>query len=277
MPDHTTWFRFLPFYEDVMNFIYGLPLPAWAPADRSWIDNVHHYGGEHMFHAVLVLLLLLVVALVVRSKLTDVKAALVPDPKLSVRTFTELVSEGTLGLMKDMMKPEDARYFLPLIGTAAFFILLSNLFGLVPGFAPPTSTLNTTVACSIVIFFATHIYGVKAHGGKYIMHFFGPVVPTKDTPIYAVPFILVLMALMFVIEIISHVARPVSLSVRLMGNMFADHTVVAIFTVLVPLVPVIVPLPVMLLGVFVCFVQTLVFCLLSIIYIATAIEHAEEH
>ena len=82
---------------------------------------------------------------------------------------------------------------------------------------------------------------------------------------------------MFCIECVSHLARPLSLSMRLMGNMFADHTVVAIFTALVPLVPIVIPVPAMLLGVFVCFVQTFVFCLLSIIYISLAIEHAEEH
>lgn len=271
MPDHSTWFRFLPFYDDFVRFLWEQPY-----AQRSWIDGVP-YGAEHVFNGVFVILLLLVLALVVRSKLTDVKAALIPDPKLSARTFAELLTEGALGLMKDLMKPKDARYFLPLIGTSAFFILFSNLLGLVPGFAPPTATLNTTVACALVIFVATHIYGLKAHGPKYIMHFFGPVVPTRDTPVYAIPFILILMGLMFLIEIISHLARPLSLSMRLMGNMFADHTVVAIFTVLVPLVPVFVPVPVMILGVFVCFVQTLVFCLLSIIYIALAIEHAEEH
>lgn len=273
MPDHSTWFRFLPFYQEVMEAIYSSGLPL----SHQSLMGTERFGGEHVFHALLVFAILLAVSLVVRGKLTDVKAALVPDPKLSVRTIVEMITEAALWLMKDMMKPDQARYFLPLIGTCAFFILFLNLLGLVPGFSPPTSTLNTTVACAIVIFTVTHVYGLKSHGPKYIMHFFGPVVPTKDTPIYAVPFILILMALMFVIECISHIARPVSLSVRLMGNMFADHTVVAIFVVLVPILPVIVPLPVMLLGVFVCFVQTLVFCLLSIIYISTAIEHAEEH
>jgi len=239
-------------------------------------------GGEvtnvdHVFTALLVLVIIVAMALVVRGKVADVKAALIPDPKLSARTIAELLTEAAMGLMGDLMKPKEVKYFLPLIGTCAFFILFSNLLGLVPMFAPPTATLNTTAACAVVIFITTHIYGVKAHGAKYILHFFGPVVPSRTTPFYAIPFILILMALMFVIEIISHLARPLSLSVRLMGNMFADHTVVAIFTVLVPMVPLIVPVPVMLLGVFVCFVQTLVFCLLSIIYISLAIEHAEEH
>jgi len=276
MPDHSTWFRFIPSYEEFVLFLRNLQIGDPRIWQRSWIDGAE-YGAQHVYNAAFVIILLVIIALVVRGKIADVKAALVPDPKFSVRTVAELIAEAALGLMGGLMSRKDALYFLPLIGTCAFFILLSNLIGLVPGFAPPTSTLNTTVACAIVIFLTSHIYGFKAQGPKYILHFFGPVHPTKDTPVYAIPFILILMALMFVIEIISHIARPVSLSVRLMGNMFADHTVVAIFTVLVPAVPFIVPVPVMLLGVFVCVVQTLVFCLLSIIYISLAIEHAEEH
>lgn len=246
-------------------------------SDRTFVNGVEHYNVEHVFTAAFVILLLIFLALLVRGRFANVKESLVPDPKLSLRTFFELVSEAALGMMKDVMGPKHARYFLPLIGTCAFFILFSNLSGLFPGGSPPTSNWNTTVACAIVIFFTTHIYGFKEQGPKYILHFFGPVIPKKGTPIYAVPFILLLMALMFVIELISHAARPLSLSVRLMGNMFADHTVVGIFAVLVPIIPFVIPLPVMLLGVLVCVVQTLVFCLLSVIYIALAVEHAEEH
>jgi len=271
MPEHTTWFRFLPPYEQFVLWLRGI-----HGFERSWINGVE-YGAEHVFSAALVVIVLVVVALYVRGTIADVKAALVPDPKLSLRTMAELITEYVLSLMGGLMKRKDALYFLPLIGTCGFFILFSNLLGLIPGLAPPTATLNTTVACAIVVFATTHVYGVRSHGAKYILHFFGPVVPTRQTPIYAIPFVLILMALMFVIELISHFARPVSLSVRLMGNMFADHTVVAIFSTLVPIVPLVIPLPVMLLGVLVCFVQALVFCLLSIIYIGLAIEHAEEH
>lgn len=273
MHDHSTIFRFLPIYQSLLEWLWGSPLPlSQHSATGNLVTSV-----DHVFNAMLVFVIIVVMALVVRAKVADVKMALIPDPNLSARTFAELLTEAVLGLMSGMMKPKEAKYFLPLIGTCAFFILFSNLIGLVPMFAPPTSTLNTTVACAIVIFITTHIYGVKNHGPKYILHFFGPVIPSRNTPLYAIPFIVVLMVLMFLIEIISHLARPVSLSMRLMGNMFADHTVVAIFTTLVPILPMIVPVPVMLLGVLVCFVQTLVFCLLSMIYISLAIEHAEEH
>jgi F-type H+-transporting ATPase subunit a len=278
MHDHATLFRFLPFYESLVHLLWGFP-GVWIipPGNRSWIYETEVTTVDHVFTAALVFVVLVCIALVVRGKLLDVKAALIPDPKLSLRTVVEMITEIALGLMKGLMKPQEARYFLPLIGTCALFILFSNLLGLVPMLAPPTSVLNTTVACAVVIFVTTHVYGIKTHGAKYIMHFFGPVVPTRTTPFYAIPFVLALMVLMFAIELVSHLARPLSLSMRLMGNMFADHTVVAIFTALVPLVPIVVPLPAMALGVFVCFVQTFVFCLLSIIYISLAIEHAEEH
>lgn len=278
MHDHATLFRFLPFYESIVHLLWGFPgAGPIPPGNRSWIYGTEVTNVDHVFTAALVVLLLIVLALVVRSRVADTRAALIPDPRLSARTVVEMITEMALGLMRGLMKPEEARYFLPLIGTCALFILFSNLLGLVPMLAPPTSVLNTTVACAIVIFITTHVYGFRAHGAKYIMHFFGPVVPTKTTPIYAIPFVLLLMVLMFAIELVSHFARPLSLSMRLMGNMFADHTVVAIFTALVPLVPILIPVPAMLLGVFVCFVQTFVFCLLSIIYISLAIEHAEEH
>jgi F-type H+-transporting ATPase subunit a len=269
--------RFLQAHEGFALWLRELQLIDPRIWQHSWIDGVE-YGAEHVFHTFLVMAILLVLTFVVRNQVMDVKAALVPDPRLSARTIAELLTQATLGLMDGMMTRKQALYFLPLIGTCGFFILFSNLLGLVPGFSPPTSTLNTTVACSVVIFFTTHIYGFQVQGPKYIMHFFGPVTPTKTTPFYAVPFVLILMGLMFVVEMISHVARPLSLSIRLMANMFADHTVVALFTTLVVFLPVVIPVPVMLLGVLVCIVQAFVFCLLSVIYIALAIEkHAEEH
>jgi F-type H+-transporting ATPase subunit a len=156
------------------------------------------------------------------------------------------------------MGPKAARFFLPLIGTCAFVILLSNLLGLVPGFTPPTDSLNTTVAMSLVIFFSTHIFGLKENGLGYLKHFFGPVI--------------FLAPLFFVIEIISNLARPLSLSIRLMANMFADHQVLSQVSGLVKWV---VPVAPMMLGTLVCVVQTLVFCILSTVYIAMAIEHHE--
>jgi len=156
------------------------------------------------------------------------------------------------------MGKKPARYFLPLIGTCAFFILFSNAMGLVPGFLPPTSVLNITLGCGVIIFLATHIYGVKENGLAYFKHFLGPIW-------WMAP-------LMLPIELVSHFVRPISLGVRLMANMTADHMVLSIF---IGLVPFVIPIPMYVLGTIVVAVQTLVFCLLSTVYISMAIEHHE--
>jgi F-type H+-transporting ATPase subunit a len=195
-----------------------------------------------------------------------------PDDLLPRRTFSplavfEVLTDALLGLMEGLLGRERALYFLPLIGSFGLFILFNNLLGLIPGFLPATSNLNTTFALGSVVFFATHYYGVRAHGIAYFKHFFGPIIKW-----YALP----LMLLMFCIEMISHVARPVSLGIRLFGNMFGDHSALAAFLgvglfgwVLIPVIP----LP---LGVLVCVVQSMVFCILSTVYIHLATEEAEE-
>ena len=147
-------------------------------------------------------------------------------------------------------------------------IFFSNAIGLVPGFAPATDNFNTTLACGILIFITTHIYGLKENGLAHIKHLFGP---------WLGPFGIPLNIWMFFIELISHIARPLSLGIRLMANMMADHMVLSIFCGLLPvsLMFIPVPLPMYLLGSLVVVVQTLVFCLLSTVYISMAIEHAE--
>jgi F-type H+-transporting ATPase subunit a len=256
MPDHSTWFNFLPFYQDLLiRFREAIGL--------SFINNAP-VEIQYVLMFLLVAVLILVLVLVARGNMTDVDKALVPDERFSLRTFFEAMIEGALSTMESVMERKDAVFFLPLIGTCAFVIFFSNLLGLVPGFLPPTGNLSTTLAMAMVVFMTTHIYGAKAHGIGYFAHFFGPV-----RKWYALP----LMVLMFCIEIISHFARPMSLAIRLGGNMFADHLVVATFAALLPIL---VPLPVMILGVVVCIVQTAVFCILSTVYIGMAVMH-EEH
>jgi len=157
------------------------------------------------------------------------------------------------------MGEHNAQRYLSLIGTLAFFIFFSNVLGLIPGFAPPTATLKTNLAIAGFVFVMTHVLGVREHGIKYFKHFLGPV--------------LWLSPLMLAIELISHIARPVSLSLRLMGNILADHKVVFSFFTLVPIL---VPVPFLLLGVLVCVIQTLVFVILTMVYISMAVAH-EEH
>lgn len=185
---------------------------------------------------------------------------LIPPEKLNIRNIFEIFIEGVIKFLDDIIGPR-GREFLPLIGTLAFFILFSNLLGLVPGFLPPTDNLNTTVACALVVFFATHYYGVKTHGLKYIKHFMGPV--------------WWLAPLFFIIEVISHLARVLSLSMRLFGNIMADHTLLSLTLSTPSFLVIFLPPLAMFLGIFVSLIQAFIFTLLSIVYISLAVEEAE--
>jgi len=168
----------------------------------------------------------------------------------------EVVIDGFDNLVTDTMGHEGRRFF-PLIATIGLFILISNLMGLVPGFEAPTANLNTNASMAIVVFCLTHYVGVRVHGAKYVKQFMGPVW-------WLVP-------LMVPIEIVSHLVRPLSLTVRLFGNIEGGHIVVAVLFLLAPFL---VPLPILFLKIFISVIQTLVFMLLSMMYIAGAMEEA---
>jgi len=196
---------------------------------------------------------LLMAALVLLSLATTKRLQSVPS---GLQNFMEVVVGGIENMLVDTMG-EHGRPFFPLIATLAVFILVSNLIGLVPGFYPPTANINTTAACAVVVFCATHIVGVKEHGAGYIKHFLGPI-----------PW---LIPIMLPIEIIGHISRVISLTLRLFGNMNGHELVLMIFFGLAPFL---VPLPMMLMGVLVSFIQAFVFMLLAMIYIQGSLEHA---
>ncbi len=235
-----------------------------GPAPFTWLHYVPFIGSlpHQVAGAIFVLLLLSVLSYFAfrRIAVHENPEALLPSDRITIRNLLELITEMFLKFLDDIIGHR-GREFLPLIGTLGFFILFSNLLGLVPGFLPPTDNLNTTLACALVVFCATHYYGVKEHGLKYIKHFMGPV--------------LWLTPLMFIIEIVSHLARVLSLSMRLFGNIMADHMLLSI-TLMAPsfLVLLLPPLS-LFLGVFVSLIQTFIFILLSMVYISSAIEEAE--
>ncbi len=209
-------------------------------------------GHEYMslgYAAVSVLLLILL------GKIATSNLALVPS---GVQNLFEVVLEMILNFMAEIMGEKNARRFFPMIATFSLFIFTCNVMGVIPGMGSATSNLNITVACALIVFVTVHIYGVKEHGFKYLKHFMGPV--------------LWLAPLMFIIEIIGHLARPVSHSLRLFGNIMGEDTLLII---LAGLVPFLVPLPIMGLMIFTSFVQTFVFVLLAILYIQGAVEHGE--
>ncbi len=173
------------------------------------------------------------------------------------QNFFEMVITGIENFMIDVTG-EEGRFAFPLIATLGFFILLSNYMGMIPGFFSPTANINTTAACALIVVVYTHVIGVRFHGAKYIKHFMGPI--WWLTP------------LIMPIEIIGHIARVLSLSIRLFGNIFGEELVLAILFFLAGLY--LAPLPMMFLGLFTGFIQAFIFCLLSMMYFAGALEEA---
>ncbi|MCA9547906.1 MAG: F0F1 ATP synthase subunit A [Myxococcales bacterium] len=259
MGPHDTWFHLIPGVRSAEHSL------AHA-VGNGWIEGSETHSMAHVFMALFILGLLTFLAVRFKGAIANSgDNGVIPADTLNARGVVEVITDAVMGSMVPVMGEKAARQFLPLIGALAFFILFSNLAGLVPGFLPSTDTWNTTMACGAVVFVATHVYGLKVNGIEHVKHLMGPI--------------WWLAWLMLPIEIISHIVRPVSLSLRLMGNMVGDHKVLGIFLTIIS-VPLLIPVPIMLLGTIVCIVQTLVFCLLSIVYIGMAIEehhHDEAH
>jgi F-type H+-transporting ATPase subunit a len=234
---------------------------------------------DHVTYTWLVMIILAVVAFAASRRLEMVPRG--------TQNVMEVVLEQIQGMIDDVMGPA-GRPYLPLIGTLGLFILVGNLMSLVPGLAGPTTNLNTTAACAVVVFLAYHAIGFKKQGVvNYVKHFMGPV--------------WWLAWLMLPIELISHLARPLSLSLRLFGNMTGGHILLAIIFFLMGLngligwalsgstagaivggvggavmiaftVGFLYPLKIL-----VSFLQAFIFVMLTMLYISGAIEHAEEH
>lgn len=205
-------------------------------------------GADAIAYTWLIIAVLALLSILATKALTAVPGGL--------QNFMEVIIGGIENMVVETMG-EHGRPFFPLIATLAIFILVSNLIGLVPGFFPPTANINTTAACAVVVFVMTHVVGVKEHGVKYIKHFMGPI--------------LWLAPMMFFIEVIGHFSRVISLTLRLFGNMNGHELVLMIFFGLAPFL---VPLPMMMMGVLVSFIQAFVFMLLAMIYIQGSLEHA---
>ncbi|MBI5517684.1 MAG: F0F1 ATP synthase subunit A [Deltaproteobacteria bacterium] len=284
MPDHSSWFTYLLSLPGFHNLWVVVNRAACLNAETHEVRDLgpdgaceagfapaavakhgsYPAGTDVTIEATVTLVFVLgVIGLLIvlmRARLADKEKSLVPEGELTVTSFVENFTETFYGLLRDFLGKDDARNFMPVIGTCAFFIFFSNALGLIPGFVPPTSNFNVTLACGLIVFVSTHYYGFRRQGLAYLKHFLGPV--------------LWLAPLMIVLEVISHMVRPLSLAIRLAVNLFVDHLMVGVFTALTL---VIVPVPIMLLGVLVVVLQTYVFCLLATVYIQGAIEHHEEH
>jgi F-type H+-transporting ATPase subunit a len=229
--------------------VVGGEKPTWA-------------SFEPLAASLLVVCLILVFALAVKSKLRDDERALVPDASLTLTTFAEAFLGYFYDLAKSVMDAERAKRYFPLIGTAAVFVFFANVLALIPGMPVATSNLSITFGCGLVVFILFNFYGLVTNGIGYVKHLAGPM--------------WWLAPLVLPIELISLCVRPVTLGVRLMINMAVDHLILGLF---MGLFAVVVPIPLMLLGCLVVVVQTLVFTLLTCVYIGLATEHeaAEAH
>lgn len=243
--EHSLWI------VDAFNRVFGPPLAAVLGLVGVEVPDPLHVVPDYLVMALIVALTLIVLLGLASRRLT-----LVPRGRQNV---AEMIVQLFEGLIVDTVGPEGRKY-LPVIGTVGLFVFGCNMIGLVPGFMSPTSKLNATLGCALVVFFYYHAQGVKAQGLKYFKHFMGPI-PA-------------LAPLMIPIEIICHFSRPVSLSMRLFGNIFAEELLIVIMASIIPFL---LPLPFMAVAIFTSIIQSFVFVLLSCIYIAGAVAHEEEH
>lgn len=224
----------------------GLPVVASASQAHSFLQ---YLLLPHIAYTWVLMIVMLLIARFAVKRLEMIPTG--------GQNFFEMVITSIEDFMIDVTG-EEGRFAFPLIATLGFFILLSNYMGMIPGFFSPTANINTTAACALIVVAYTHVIGVRFHGPKYIKHFMGPV--WWLTP------------LIMPIEIIGHVARVLSLSIRLFGNIFGEELVLAILFFLAGLY--LAPLPMMFLGLFTGFIQAFIFCLLSMMYFAGALEEA---
>ncbi len=240
------------FLVEFINRILSRPLASLFALIGIEVKNPDHFIPDYVVMSVIGAGMLILF-----FSLSSKKTRLIPSKLQSV---LELIIQFFESLLTDLIGKEGKKY-LPLVGTVGLFILVCNLMGLVPGFMSPTSKLNVTAGCALTVFLYYHWQGVKAQGlFKYLKHFMGPI------PLLA--------PLMVPIEIISHFSRPLSLSMRLFGNIFAEELLILIMASIIPFL---LPLPFMAIAIITAVVQAYVFVLLSCIYIAGAVAHEEEH
>lgn len=231
--------------------IFGAPTETWKQAlgipleEAAWLP-------DHVLNAMFIVVVVAVLLLLARRSYSV-------DKPSSLQQVLELLVSGLRNMCEDVIGHGLGRPFVPFIAALAFFIFLSNISGLVFFLAPATGNTSTTFALSITAFLFYNIIGVRRQGViGYAKQFVGPV--------------WWLFPLMIPLEIISHLARVLSLALRLFGNIFAEHTATGIFMAMVPFV---VPWGMMGIGILGSTIQAFIFIMLTAVYISGAV--AEEH
>jgi F-type H+-transporting ATPase subunit a len=237
---------------ELFNRVFGKPILALLG-----LLGIHPQNAARPVPDYIVMVIYVAVFLVVLLGLASRGLALIPSRR---QTFLEFIIQAFEGQLVDIIGEEGKKY-LPMIATIGLFIFSANMLGLIPGFMSPTSKLNVTAGCALTVFVYYHWQGMRAQGVlRYLKHFTGPI-PA-------------LAPLLLPIEIISHFSRPVSLSLRLFGNIFAEELLIVIIASIVPFV---LPLPFMAVAIFTSVIQAFVFVLLACIYIAGAVAQEEDH
>ena len=257
--EHSLWL------VQIVNALFG-PVVAAALRPLGFHLKPGQEIPDFIVMSLVVLVVLSAICLLIRSRLS------VENPG-KLQLALEAAVTFLYGMVDDVIGPK-GRNYVTLVGTMFIFILFGNLMGLVPGLKSPTSNINVTLGCALTVFVYYQFHGIKEQGiVSYIKHFMTPPgAPVWIAPIY------------FPIEIISHLSRVLSLSVRLFGNIFGEDLVIIILASLVPFV---LPLPMMVLGLVTSGLQAYIFAMLTTIYLAGAVvvdhgpdghgEHADEH
>ncbi len=252
MEHSATWLNIIPGFMELEQHIAAKLPPSFVNGAPIIL--------QHVIGAILVFIIMLSIGLHYRLSRQD-KERIIPAPSPSLMGAIEVLLEMVYKQCRELLGPANAAIHFPIIAALGMFVLFSNLLGLLPGFIPPTENWNTTVAAAIFVFIYYNFWAFRVQGFHYIAHTVNPAGTWWGW--LMAPFFLV-------IETVSHIARPFSLSVRLMANMMGDHKIVGVFVALcAPLLPI----PIVLLGMMTSFIQAIVFTLLSLVYVQMAVNN----
>jgi len=246
-------------FTHILNRLFAGPVTALLRMLR--IEPKHPLAPitDSFSMELLVFLFLLVIFLLLRSRLSMESPGALQHAFEGIEGFVTGQSREIIG--------HQVEHYIPFFVIVFIFILVCNLIGLIPGFESPTGVPAVPLGCAICAFIYYHTQGFKHAGPKYLLHFFGP--PMEGMPLVAR---VLLAALMLPIELISHFARLLSLTVRLWANIFAGDLITLVFFSMIPI-----GVPILFSGlhILVAVLQAYVFMLLTIIYVSGAVT--EEH
>lgn len=243
-------------------FVLIFSFNLYAAGGFTWVGTFAHNFEHLKISSVnitfgLVGLFVILVGLAYRAKLSSVGNVVIPDKGVSFRNLVEAYGQFIYTQCKGVIGEKEAPKYFPFIAALFLFIFFNNIMGLVPGFLPATEYMQTTLALGVVAFVYYNIKGCKELGTvNYLKHFAGPI--------------WYMAILIFPIEILSNFVRPVSLALRLQGNMSGDHIVLSVFSGMAPYV---VPVIFLFLGLLVSLIQAFVFTALTMVYISLATAH----